>query len=111
MDEGKTIPYVKEVKNGDKTAWKAANKHGRIKYFGTEFKPSAIKHAGISEESIGGTPANIVGGGKVAGVGVGPQGEPGVIRSKYAKKNQAEAPSPIMEPMQKRKTFKEFTKG
>ena len=59
-------------------------------------------------------PANSVGGGKVAGMGVGSQGEPGVTpkaMSRYKKKNAAEAPSPIMAPTMRRKSFGEFVKG
>lgn len=36
----------------------------------------------IQKEDNGGTPANAVGGGQIAGVGVGPQGEPGVTKKK-----------------------------
>ena len=41
-----------------------------------------------------GAPTNAVGGGAVAGIGVGPQGEPGVKKKK---------PNPIMGYMQKRR--------
>jgi hypothetical protein len=33
-------------------AWKASNKWGKVKYFGKDFKKSAEKHAGISENLI-----------------------------------------------------------
>jgi len=59
-------------------------------------------------------PANSVGGGKIAGMGVGAQGEPGVnlkARTRYAKKNAVEAPSPIMSPLATRKTLTDFSKG
>lgn len=36
----------------------------------------------IQKEDNGGAPANAVGGGQIAGVGVGPQGEPGVTKKK-----------------------------
>ena len=36
----------------------------------------------IQAEDNGGAPANAVGGGQIAGVGVGPQGEPGVTKKK-----------------------------
>ena len=36
----------------------------------------------IQTEDNGGAPANAVGGGQIAGVGVGPQGEPGVTKKK-----------------------------
>lgn len=43
----------------------------------------AITEAKMNEEGEGGLPANNVGGGKVAGLGVGPQGEPpGKIKTK-----------------------------
>ena len=48
-------------------------------------------------------PANAVGGGNIAGVGVGPQGEPGVYKKK--KKDL------VLAPTLKRKTFTEFMKG
>lgn len=53
-------------------------------------------------------PANAVGGGKIAGMGVGPQGEPPVgpkAMSRYKRKNAAEAPKAG------RKTFAMFMKG
>lgn len=56
-------------------------------------------------------PANAVGGGAIAGVGVGVSGEPGVMPSamgRYKRKNQQQAPSPVMGKMQKRLSFKEF---
>jgi hypothetical protein len=42
-------PYVKPHSGG---AWKASNKWGKVKYFGKDFKKSAEKHAGISENLI-----------------------------------------------------------
>lgn len=56
-------------------------------------------------------PANNVGSGNIAGAGVGPDGEPGVKRTKYQKKNEEEAPEPVMSPIQRRKSFREFMKG
>lgn len=53
-------------------------------------------------------PANAVGAGKIAGMGVGPQGEPGVKAgpmARYKRKNAAEAPKPG------RKTFTMFMQG
>ena len=52
----------------------------------------------MSEEA----PVNAVGGGNIAGLGVGPQGEPGVYKKK--KKDL------VLSPMQKRKSFKDFVK-
>ena len=39
-----------------------------------------IKEDGVG--MVGGTPVNNVGGGEVAGIGVGPKGEPGVTKRK-----------------------------
>ena len=53
VDESKNTPYVRphiEKGSTQQTAWKASNKHGRVKYFGMDFKKAAEKHAGISEE-------------------------------------------------------------
>lgn len=53
-------------------------------------------------------PANAVGAGKIAGMGVGPQGEPGVKAgpmARYKRKNAAEAPKVG------RKTFTMFMQG
>lgn len=53
-------------------------------------------------------PVNAVGGGNIAGVGVGPQGQPGVkpdVMKKYKDKNAAEAPKAG------RKTFSMFMQG
>lgn len=54
LDESNNTPYVKphmEKGSTKQTAWKASNKHGHVKYFGMDFKKSAEKHAGISEET------------------------------------------------------------
>lgn len=54
--ESKNKPYVKPhygSPNPQKqTGWKASNKHGKVKYFGLDFKKSASKHAGISENNL-----------------------------------------------------------
>lgn len=53
-------------------------------------------------------PVNAVGGGHIAGVGIGPKGEPPVRKGpmdKYKKKNAAEAPKAG------RKTFTQFLQG
>ena len=42
-------------------------------------------------------PANAAGGGNIAGLGIGPQGEPGVNRSKTAYKKRNEQETPIMQ--------------
>lgn len=63
----------------------------------------------MSEEA----PTMSVGSGKIAGMGVGPQGEPGVTpkaMKRYKDKNAAEAPSPIVGGMQRRK-FSQFMQG
>lgn len=54
-------------------------------------------------------PANAVGSGNIAGMGVGPDGEPGVspkAMSRYKRKNASEAPNTTP-----RKTFTAFMKG
>ena len=59
-------------------------------------------------------PANAVGGGNIAGMGVGPQGEPGVrpkALKRYKDKNAAEAPDPVMSAGPLRRSFKQFSKG
>jgi hypothetical protein len=53
IDESGNKPYVKSFsQNGsiEHSGWKASNKHGKVKFFGKDFKASAMKHAGISEE-------------------------------------------------------------
>ncbi len=53
VEESNNTPYVKpHIENGStkQSGWKASNKHGRVKYFGMDFKKSAEKHAGIAEE-------------------------------------------------------------
>ena len=53
MEESKNTPYVKPFygssDNTKQSGWKASNKHGKVKYFGNDFKASAHKHAGINE--------------------------------------------------------------
>lgn len=49
MEESNNTPYVKPHDNG--RAWKASNKHGKVRYFGKDFKAAAEKHAGITSES------------------------------------------------------------
>lgn len=54
-------------------------------------------------------PANAVGAGNIAGMGVGPDGEPGIrpkAMKRYKDKNAAEAPK-----VAGRKTFSQFMKG
>ena len=54
MNESNNKPYVRPhtEKGSDKQiAWKASNKHGRVKYFGLAFKKSAEKHAGLTEDN------------------------------------------------------------
>lgn len=54
-------------------------------------------------------PTVSAGAGEVAGIGVGPDGEPGVFKTKYKDKNKEEAP--VLGPIQRRKTFKQFMSG
>jgi hypothetical protein len=52
IDESNNTPYVKpftEKGSTQQRGWKASNKHGKVKYFGLNFKASAHKHAGINE--------------------------------------------------------------
>jgi hypothetical protein len=52
IDESGNKPYVKsfsQTGGTEHSGWKASNKHGKVKYFGKDFKASAMKHAGISE--------------------------------------------------------------
>jgi hypothetical protein len=54
IDESGNTPYVKPFTEKGSTTqrgWKASNKHGKVKYFGMDFKASAHKHAGISEDT------------------------------------------------------------
>jgi hypothetical protein len=54
IDESNNTPYVKPFTEKGSTTqrgWKASNKHGNVKYFGMDFKASAHKHAGISEDT------------------------------------------------------------
>jgi hypothetical protein len=54
IDESNNKPYVKSFSqnnSGEHSGWKASNKHGKVKYFGKDFKASAMKHAGISEDT------------------------------------------------------------
>ena len=52
LEEGTMKPYVKphyDAKN-NQSGWKASNKHGKVKFFGKDFKPAALKHAGLNED-------------------------------------------------------------
>ena len=54
IDESGNKPYVKphiEKGSTSQSGWKASNKHGNVKYFGKAFKASALKHAGITEDT------------------------------------------------------------
>lgn len=66
----------------------------------------------INEDGV--APTNSAGGGQIAGIGVGPKGEPGVTakwHKKHIERNKANAPSPIIAPVQTRKTLSDFVKG
>lgn len=55
LDEGTMKPYVKpHIEKGStkQSAWKAANKYGKVRYFGMDFKSAAEKHAGLNEETL-----------------------------------------------------------
>ena len=48
VEESKNTPYVRpHVEKGStqQSGWKASDKHGKVKYFGMDFKKSAEKHA------------------------------------------------------------------
>jgi hypothetical protein len=62
------------------------------------FTAAMRRKKGLPEEA----PVNAVGGGNIAGLGVGPQGEPGVYKKK--KKDL------VILPIEKRKSFKDFVK-
>jgi nicotinic acid mononucleotide adenylyltransferase len=49
--ESNNTPHVRPHMDstGKQAGWKASNKHGKVKYFGMDFKKSAEKHAGVSE--------------------------------------------------------------
>lgn len=54
IDESGNKPYVKsfsQTGGTEHSGWKASNKHGKVKYFGKDFKASAMKHAGVSEDT------------------------------------------------------------
>lgn len=54
IDESKNTPSVKPYSHPGSTeqaGWKALNKHGKLKFFRKEFKASAMKHAGITEDT------------------------------------------------------------
>lgn len=52
LEEGQNKPYVKKRIDaaGNHAGYKASNKHGNVKFFGKDFKASAMKHAGLTEE-------------------------------------------------------------
>jgi hypothetical protein len=102
VEESKNKPYVRPFTNpgSDKqSGWKASNKHGKLKFFGVDFKKAAEKHAGITNEEMG-APANATG-----PAVYGTSGEDPVMNKKaidkYKKSNQ-----PL-----KRKSLEDFRKG
>lgn len=55
LQESNNTPFVKpHIENGatKQSGWKASNKHGKVKYFGKEFKSAAQKHAGLQEVAL-----------------------------------------------------------
>jgi len=55
VTESKNTPYVRpHIEDGktEQSAWKASNKHGRVKYFRIQSKDAALKHAGLTEETL-----------------------------------------------------------
>lgn len=103
MEESKNKPYVKPFSNVHGTAqagWKASNRHGRVKYFGLDFKKAAEKHAGITNEDVGAAPANSTGPAVYGTNGENPPMRKKAIE-KYKNSNQ-----PL-----KRKTLEDFRRG
>jgi len=55
VKESNNTPYVRphiEKGSTEQSGWKASNKHGHVKYFGKEFKASALRHAGLTEDTL-----------------------------------------------------------
>ena len=55
IEESNNTPFVKpHIEKGStkQSGWKASNKHGKVKYFGLDFKTSAEKHAGINTQDV-----------------------------------------------------------
>lgn len=66
----------------------------------------------MNEDAV--APTNSAGGGNIAGIGVGTKGEPGVTpkqMKRHKEENAKNAPSPIMAPIQQRKTLAQFRAG
>jgi hypothetical protein len=54
MSESKNTPYVRphtEAGSTKQSGWKASDKHGKVKYFGMDFKSAAERHAYKGQES------------------------------------------------------------
>jgi len=51
VEESNNTPYVRKSKTNP-NAWDAMNKHGKVKTFGAEFKDSAMRHAGLTNEEV-----------------------------------------------------------
>ena len=92
-------------------AWKASKMHedvercskcGKIKHSGTCKKLNKVEEDGAAAMG-GGAPTNNVGSGAVAGLGVGPQGEPGVDKRKKK--------SPVLQKMLRRKINEAYMKA
>jgi hypothetical protein len=104
VEESRNKPSVKPFyhtdsdRKGEQAGWKALNKHGKLKFFGLEFKKSAEKHAGITNED--GAPTNATGPAVYGTNGETPPMFPKAIQ-KYKKSNQ-----PL-----KRKSLEQFRKG
>ena len=98
------IPYARSqgtlVGGAVHDAWRAAQ---------NEIEKRSKKRS-VYEEA----PANAIGGGNIAGAGVGPAGEPGVgpaAHRRHRRRNAANAPDPVMAPTMRRKTFSQFMRG
>jgi uncharacterized Zn finger protein (UPF0148 family) len=75
------------------------DRHDYSDVFPTQKEAKAGKYAWAMKNEE--APANSVGGGKIAGMGVGPQGEPGVSKKR----------NPILQPTGRRKSLTDFIRG
>lgn len=101
-------------RKGSTLAWAKLNPDEAAYAAGTPPKvpaTSLFENPPVKKHTVEEAPTNAAGSGSVEGIGVGPKGEPGVRKTKYQKKNAAEAPkSPVMDGMVRRKlpSFKQF---
>ena len=107
LEEGQK-PYVSHSRGGVGRSAEAnvLNSKGETsktftkKEHGPDYRKKANAHLKKNYNKLMGeeAPANVVGGGKVASVGVGPQGEPGMTAKairRYKRKNKEQTPRKI----------------